>query len=68
MRVEVDCENKTEFDELVKQLIDEGINYQTRIVERKTVWISGDDWPDTGHPEQFTYEYDVIFWYNRKLI
>ena len=68
MRVEVVCDNKTEFDEIVKQLIDEGVNYQTHVTERRTVWISGDDWPDKEHGDTVAYEYMVLFWYDGKLI
>lgn len=68
MKICVDCDNKEEFDELVKQLREEGINYQTRILERHTNWLSGDEWPDKESPETVLYDYSVLFWYDGRLI
>lgn len=68
MRIEVLCDNKKEFDELITQLIEGGVNYQTHVTERKTVWISGDEWPDKEHGDMIAYEYMVLFWYDGRLI
>ena len=68
MRVEVLCENKKEFDELINQLIDEKINYQTHVTESRSWWINGDEWPFKEQKDNVAYEYMVLFWYDGRLI
>jgi hypothetical protein len=62
MKITCECSNKTEYNELIKQLRDEGLDYRATAQETLDGFYK-------GNPIYNGYtQYFVVFWYDGKLI
>ena len=67
MKVICECENRKEYQELIKQLREENMNFSATEQKHITEWWEEDDLEKDRQPSTRT-DYSVVFWYSGKLI
>lgn len=67
MKVICECENRKEYQELIKQLREENMNFSATEQKHITEWWEKDDLEKYRQPST-RMDYSIVFWYSGKLI
>ena len=69
MRVVCECDDRKEYNDLIRQLRDENMNFSATEQKHITEWWDDDDPPDSPDIRKMTRcDFTVVFWYSGKLI